>query len=170
MKRLKLITDQDILGTPGTSHAQPRVTARAIVRNPRGQYAVLCEQRDGFYCLPGGGIEPHETPWQAVRREIREETGCECTALELLGYVEENRAHSDCTRISWYFAAETDSLLLRPQFTQAEAAEETTVSWYSWQDVCRLIAGTIYPTVHRRFLQARDTAALEAYRDTYPHS
>lgn len=51
----------------------------AILVNPRGQ--VLMQERDehapvfpGQWGLPGGAIEPGETPLQACAREIEEET------------------------------------------------------------------------------------------------
>lgn len=55
--------------------------------------------------LPSGAIDPGETPEQAARRELREETGCEAGELELLG-----RLHVDSGRLEtrqWaYFAAD----------------------------------------------------------------
>jgi len=39
----------------------------------------------GLWSPPGGRIEPGETPEQAVRREVREETGLEAANLEEIG-------------------------------------------------------------------------------------
>lgn len=56
-----------------------RVVGAAIVRDGK----VLCAQRgegrslDGYWEFPGGKIEPHETPREALHREIEEELLCE---------------------------------------------------------------------------------------------
>ena len=48
--------------------------------------------------------DPHETPEHAARRELREETGCECSELVELGWVhpnpaiQNNRCHSYLAR------------------------------------------------------------------------
>jgi 8-oxo-dGTP diphosphatase len=42
------------------------------------------EPRKGTYVLPGGFVDFDETPYEAARREMREETGLECTELDLL--------------------------------------------------------------------------------------
>jgi ADP-ribose pyrophosphatase YjhB (NUDIX family) len=52
----------------------------------------------GWY-FPGGGIGRNETPEDAARRELREETGCPVEGLRLVGIIEEelsgasHRAH-----------------------------------------------------------------------------
>ena len=57
---------------------KPRHTARAIV--PHDSQLLLMERWRGdkhYFSIPGGGIEPGETPEQTVVREVLEETGCQ---------------------------------------------------------------------------------------------
>lgn len=54
-----------------------RHTARGIILHD-GQLLLIERWRAGrhYFSVPGGGIEPGETPEQTVVRELAEETGC----------------------------------------------------------------------------------------------
>ena len=57
----------------------------AVIRDPQGR--VLLQEKSAWegWSLPAGAIEPGETPEQALRREVREETGLAVEPRELLG-------------------------------------------------------------------------------------
>jgi putative (di)nucleoside polyphosphate hydrolase len=56
-----------------------------VILNPRGQVLVL-ERADvaGAWQFPQGGLDEHETPLDAARREAEEETGIPAKALRLI--------------------------------------------------------------------------------------
>lgn len=61
--------------SPATTH---RESAKALLT--AGERVLLVEERhsDGtpFWTLPGGGVEPDETPADGLSRELQEELGC----------------------------------------------------------------------------------------------
>ena len=163
MKILCELTDKEVLGTEGYSHAQPRLTARAIVKKEDGLFAVMYAEKFNLYSLPGGGIEGDEDKISALRREILEETGCTCNRIEELGCVLENRAHADYTQQSFYYVVTTSGALQETELTEDERNNRTQVRWYTLDEVYAKIASPVHDTNQRKFLQARDVVALRAY-------
>jgi len=59
-------------------------SAFAIIRR-RDQVLLVKSRFKHKWSLPGGSIEPGETPWEAAVREVGEETGLEADLLGLTG-------------------------------------------------------------------------------------
>lgn len=70
-----VLAELDRLPAPFDEHADPvHVTGSAIVVGARG-VLLLRHKRLGIWLQPGGHLDAGEMPWDAARREAREETG-----------------------------------------------------------------------------------------------
>lgn len=49
---------------------------------------VLTMDKSRYMQFPGGGVDPGETPIQAVKREIQEEVGCKVDKLQLIASID----------------------------------------------------------------------------------
>ncbi|MFC7230110.1 NUDIX domain-containing protein (plasmid) [Salinirubellus salinus] len=70
-----------------TTVPRRRVGVKALIT--RGEQVLLTRERrsDGtiYHSLPGGGVEPGETPYEALSRELREELDCTAAIGEQVG-------------------------------------------------------------------------------------
>ncbi len=160
------INDQNLLGRPGRSDKLPRIAARAVLRNSRGEYALMYYSKYGFHTLPGGGVEHGEDILTALHREILEETGCRCDEVREIGMIYENRACHDFTQQNYYYAV-TSLSQSSPHYTYEEESSGTELQWHSFERLCELISTPTHALEQRRYFQARDMAALEKYRELY---
>ena len=163
MKLLCELNDKIILGLDGMSHKPPRLTARAIVKNQDGLYAVMYADKFKLHSLPGGGVEDGENVLTTLRREVYEETGCVCDEIQELGIVAENRASLDYTQINYYFVVTTKHTPSENHLTEAEQDNRTVVEWHTFDEMVRLINEQEFDRVQGKYLKARDVAALKVY-------
>ena len=163
MKLLAELNDMNMLGLPGMSDAKPRLTARAVLRRPDGLFAVMYVGKYGIYILPGGGVDAGESIEDALHREVAEETGCRFREIRPLGVVSENRAHADYTQLSYYYAVQTDDAGEGNHLTDAEKSNGTELQWHTMEELLHLIGDPVHEVNQRKYLQARDMAALKEY-------
>jgi mutator protein MutT len=63
----------------------PTLGAFAVIFDKEARI-FLCHRTDrDMWNLPGGRVETHETPWEAVVREVEEETGLHVQVERLIG-------------------------------------------------------------------------------------
>lgn len=163
MKFICELNDKMILGQDGRSNKTPRLTARAIVKNQDGLYAVMYADKFKLHSLPGGGVEEGEDVLTALRREVYEETGCICDEVRELGIVAENRASLDYTQVNYYYVVATAHAPGENHLTEAEQLSRTVVQWHPFDEMVRLIQEQEFDRVQGKYLKARDVAALKEY-------
>ena len=131
MKLIAKITDTDIgekvyeINTPTT-----RKAVRTILLNDSGEIALLHKAKKNEYKLIGGGIENQETIEQALMREVLEESGCEISILEELGYVKEYRTLNNFFQISYVYVAKVSKNTGKLHLTEQEKDEGAELCWY----------------------------------------
>ncbi len=70
-----------------------RIGTFAVIMDDQGRALISRRTDNGFYNLPGGGVEPGESVTEGLTREIREETGLESRVGRLIGVYSKPQKH-----------------------------------------------------------------------------
>lgn len=165
MKLIKTITDKCFIDSDIISESKPRRTVRTILKNEEDKIALMYMAKYNIYMFPGGGIEDGEGLEEALRREILEETGCSCRIIKELGYIYENRGALDYTQESFYYVTEKIGEQAEVMLTEDEEENMTSYNWYSIEEAHERLLNSVHETLQQKFLQARDLAVLDEYRN-----
>jgi len=161
MKNLLNSTDKDITGSNALSSAEPRIAVNAILFNEENKIALIYMGGFDIHTLPGGGVDPGEDLIDAIKREVREETGYQCEVLGELGMVSENRGEGDTTQKRYYYFASTIGEPGELQLTDFEISENISVQWYTLEQALQIISDSKPKAYKEKFIQRRDIAVLE---------
>ncbi len=108
----------------------------AIIRDHQILLITHREHATGrtYWVIPGGGLEPGETPEECVRREMQEETGLEVRVERLL--FEENTMVGDLPWCTLTYLCEYLSGDPRPGYEpEPEASARYAISSVGWFDL-----------------------------------
>lgn len=134
--------------------ADPDCFVGCVVRNDAGELLLVRHADDPHksgWTMPGGSVEAGESLGEAVRREVREETGVECSVDRPLAVTEQRfRAETDpsLTATGYFvlFEAGADSTSL----TDDPGLEEEGITAVGWFDA--VPDETPQPDLLERFL------------------
>jgi kynurenine formamidase len=110
---------------PGVAYTS-RPGAYALVLDPAGRVALVHEDKE--WTLPGGGLEPGETPAAALAREVREECACDVAIGAELGQALEFLESRDGRKL------EVHAHYFRAEFSGASSAR-----WFEPEAACALV-------------------------------
>ncbi|MEK7604729.1 MAG: NUDIX hydrolase [Patescibacteria group bacterium] len=115
-----------------------RPTGKVVLFNATREVALLGNKVNPFFLLPGGGIEAEESVLDGVRRECREETGCDIEIQDALGITEDFRSRDSKHCISFGYSAKAVSQGT-PTFTASEIDIGTYVKWFPLPEAIELL-------------------------------
>ena len=137
-----------------------RTAARAVVFDADGRIALLHATYEGYHKLPGGGVEIGEDITESLRRECREEVGCEILIGESLGDIHEYRKQFKQHQISYCFTAQVTGVIRVPQFTHEETAEGFTLEWFFPEEAMMILSSESPALYVAKYMLLRDQAIL----------
>ena len=87
-------------------YGSENIAVSAFVRDQKGRFLLMRRSGDSDYCpglweLPGGKVDPGETPEQALRREVQEETGLSIALEKFVGQAEFTAKGKKCMMYFW---------------------------------------------------------------------
>jgi 8-oxo-dGTP pyrophosphatase MutT (NUDIX family) len=145
-----------------------REAARAIVFDEEGLIGILHVTKEKYHKLPGGGIEAGENVEQALRRECREELGCEIEIGDELGQVIEYRKMFNLKQTSFVYLAKLVGDKGQPNFMEDEITDGFEVQWVTLDEAIQTLAsdqalcdeGRLYMVPRDRILLATAKANI----------
>ena len=166
MKILLEINDADLgignLPVLGQKY-ELRKSARAILLNDEGLMAGQLISKHNFHKLPGGGLDNGETIEDGLKREVREEVGCECEIIKSLGMAIEFREKYELIQISYGFVARVVGEIKEPTLEQAEIDEGLTHIWIKPEEMMAYLNSDTTENYSGQFILPRERAFMEEF-------
>lgn len=145
-----------------------RKASRGVLIN-NGKIALLYVSKENYHKLPGGGLEKGESNEDAFKREVKEETGCDC---EIVGDKEQNsilietRDEFKLLQMSYIFFSKIVGKPKELHLEQSEIDEGFGLRWIPIHKAIETLQNDKPKNYEGKFIQARDIAILNFYKDS----
>jgi 8-oxo-dGTP diphosphatase len=162
MKEVAFLNPEDVseeeVRTYGTREA-----ARAVVVDHDNNVALLHATKTDYYKLPGGGLDDDTDKIIALKRECREEIGCEVEVVSEIGLVNEWRRFCKLHQVSYCYFAKVIGEKGVPDFTESEIEEGFEVVWLPYDQALRTLRESKAEQIEAKgYMVPRDIAILES--------
>lgn len=143
-----------------------RKAVRAVLFNGAGEIAFLYMVHSGHHKLPGGGVEKDESVEAALRREIREETGCDIAVRSGgVGVIIEYRDFKEMLQISYCYLADAVGKQSAVEFTEEEKQRGAELEWMRLEDAIATLEKDTPTDYVGQFIRKRDLLFLEKTKE-----
>jgi 8-oxo-dGTP pyrophosphatase MutT (NUDIX family) len=142
-----------------------RHAARAVIVDDDRRIAILEVNNGEYFKIPGGGVEFGESIEEALRREAREEAGCDIEILEEIGRWD--FPMSQGINRSVCFLAKKTGLGGDTAFTDKESAEGFRLLWIYPNEAMSLFDGAKPQNERNRHMNERDKNFVALARERF---
>jgi ADP-ribose pyrophosphatase YjhB (NUDIX family) len=140
-----------------TGHATPKVDVRvAAFRDAASGSEILLvrERRDGLWTLPGGWADVGETPSEAARREVREESGFDVKITRLLALYDK-RMHPHPPQPHYIYKLFFEADIVGSHSPTGDGFETDAVGFFSSNTLPSLSLNRVVPRQILRMFELR---------------
>ncbi len=142
---------------------QLRKSARVILLNEEGKIATQYLKKYTYYKLPGGGINDGESIEEALKREVKEEVGCDCEVIRPVGMTIEYRNKYNLLHISYCYEARIVGGVGKTALEENEIEEGHETLWLSPAEVLERMKHDKPGKFDGHFILKREMSFLEEY-------
>lgn len=141
-----------------------RKSSRGILVN-KGKIALPNITNYNYHKLPGGGVKTNESIEEGFKREVMEETGCNCEVLDQSGIIIEWRDKFKLLQISYIFLGKVIGEVGQNKLEKEEIDEGFTLEWVDFEKIDEVFKRDNSTNYEGKFIQIRDRSIYEFYKD-----
>jgi 8-oxo-dGTP diphosphatase len=163
MTQLALINPRGVTDEEARGYSL-RTAMRAIVLDNENNIALLHVTKRGYYKLPGGGVDEGEDTMKALKRECKEEIGCDIEIVGEVGTTVEYWKEDVEKQTSHCFIAKLVGEKGTPQLTEGEKEKGFETVWVPYDKARALLESSARDDWEAEYIVPRELLFLEAAR------
>jgi len=163
MEILGIFNDENV-STEELKNFRHRQAVRGVIFDSENNIAILHAIHQEYYGLPGGGVEAKEDDQKAIKRECREEIGCDIKIISSIGIALEYRKKDNLINQSYGYIGSVIGEKNDPIFLgdEDEAEKNSVVVWVPIKKAIELMkAIEIQENLYAQYCVSRDLLFLE---------